>query len=272
MRIDFWGVRGSVPVCGKDKNKYGGHTPCASLFISDKEIIIIDAGTGIKRLGDSLIKDIGKKVINIHLFLSHFHLDHITGLPFFAPLYSSNTILTVYASSSPQETERYLSRIMAGRFFPVDFEKTLSQKAFKKMPEESLKIGNIIISTCPLRHPGGSIAYKIGNGRKSIVFATDTEHPEKGVDQRLASFARQTDILVYDATLTLEEYESGRQGWGHSTWLAATKVAREAEVRNLYLSHFNPDHSDKVIDRFISLAKKEFANTFGAREGIPVIF
>jgi len=272
MKVDFWGVRGTVPVSGKDKIKYGGHTICTSLSISEGEVIVVDAGTGIKKLGDRLIKEKGKGRINIHLFLTHFHLDHIMGIPFFAPLYSQNVILTIYTSSSPQESREYLRKIMKGRFFPADFEKTPSQKFFKKMPGDNLKIGQLLISVCPLHHPQGSVAYRLQEGERSVVLATDTEHPEFGVDQRLSSFVNQADILVYDAMFTPEEYISGRKGWGHSTWLAGTEIARAAEVGSLYLSHFNPDHSDKTIDGFISLAKNKFPRTFGAREGKSVIF
>lgn len=272
MRVDFWGVRGTVVASGKDRVKYGGHTICSSLSISDKEVIVIDAGTGIKKLGDKLIEKIGKGPFHIYLLLTHFHLDHITGLPFFAPLYSPHAVLTVYAPSSPQESQNYLEKIMSGRFFPIDFEETPSRKFFKKIPEHGFKIGQVFISACPLHHPQGSVAYRLQKGEQSLVLATDTEHPEKGMDKRLASFVNQTDVLVYDAMFTPEEYESGRKGWGHSTWLAGTEIAQAAGVQSLYLSHFNPNHSDKIIDASIALSKDKFPRTFGAREGQSVIF
>ncbi len=272
MKIDFWGVRGTVPVSGKNKIKYGGHTICSSLSIADRKIIVVDAGTGIKKLGDKLIKKIDEEPFHIYLLLTHFHLDHIMGLPFFAPLYSANTVLTVCSPSSPQVSKNYLKKIMSGRFFPLDFEKTASRKFFKRMPEDGLKISQVLISTCPLHHPQGSVAYRLEAKEQSIVLATDTEHPARGVDKRLVSFASQANVLVYDAMFTPKEYESGRKGWGHSTWLAATETARAAGVQNLYLSHFNPDHSDKSIDAFISLARKKFPRTFGARGGQSIIF
>lgn len=270
MRVEFWGVRGTFPVSSKDKSKYGGHTICASIHTPEEEIVIIDAGTGIKKLGDKIIKDKGDEELNLYVFLTHFHLDHIMGLPFFAPLYSSRAVVTFYAPSSPQETEGYLNKIMAGRLFPVEFMETRSKKVFKRAPERNFKRWGIQISSCPLHHPQGSIAYKIEAERGSVIFSTDTEHPEGGVDQRLVSFARRADIFIYDAAFTPEEYDSGRRGWGHSTWLEGTKIAREAEVHNLYLSHFNPDHSDVKIDEILSLAKNEFPRTCAAREGIQL--
>jgi len=272
MELLFWGVRGTVPVSGKETNKYGGHTPCASVISSEGEIIIIDAGTGIKRLGDRIISEKRNESIPIHLLLTHFHLDHITGLPFFAPLYSSKAHITVYAPSSPENTERYLSGLMAGRYFPFKFGDTESKKIFKKIPDEDFAIGEIQISHIPLNHPQGCVSYCLREGDKNVIFATDTEHPENGIDEKLVSFATAAALFIYDATYTPEEFESGKRGWGHSTWLEGTKLAREAEVKELCLSHFNPDHPDSQVDGIVSSARREFPNSEGAREGLKKIF
>lgn len=266
MKLEFWGVRGTVPVSGPDKIKYGGHTICASLKTPDDEFIVMDAGTGIKRLGDKLLKERGESGMHIHLLLTHFHLDHIMGIPFFSALYSPTVDLTVYSIANPQETEKYLSGLMDGKYFPVGFKETLSRKNFKRIPEGNFSIGVTQIEICPLHHPQGSIAYKFKSEGKVIVFATDTEHPDKGIDERLASFSRGADIFIYDAMFTPEEYQLDKKGWGHSTWIEGTKLARQAEIGHLYLSHFNPDHSDEQIDRMISLAQEEFLQTSGARE------
>lgn len=270
MKLEFWGARGSLPTSGKDKNKYGGHTSCAYLVASEGEFIIIDAGSGIKKLGEKLARQWEEKPVTLHLLLTHFHLDHIMGLPHFAPLYLPKITINLYADCSPEETEKYLCGLMAGRYFPLDFGETPSKKIYNKIPEKEFHIGNVRVSHCSLHHPQGSVSYKIQEKEKRIVFATDTEHPEKSIDERLVSFARGADILVYDAMFTPEEYESGRQGWGHSTWLEGTKIAREAGVRNLYLSHFNPDHSDGQIDEFISLAREKFPQTYAAIEEINI--
>lgn len=271
MELEFLGVRGSMPVCGADRNKYGGHTLSACLMNSDSEWIVIDAGTGLKKLGERLQKQSREKPLDIHILLTHFHLDHITGLPFFAPLYFSNASIHFHAPASPEETEKYLGGIMAGRYFPLDFKETASTKTFTQTTPKKFAIGSAEISHCALNHPQGSVSYRIEENGKAIVYATDTEHPEEGVDRNLASFARKAEILVYDAMFTPEEYESGRKGWGHSTWLEGTKIARAADVRALYLSHFNPDHSDKQIDKIVSLAQKKFAHAFGAKEGDKAI-
>ena len=271
MELEFLGVRGSMPVSGDDRNKYGGHTLCACLVTSDGEWLVIDTGTGIKKLSDKLASQPQDKALKIHLLLTHFHLDHITGLPFFAPLYSSKATLNFYAATPPEETEKYLSGLMAGRYFPLDFKEAPSKKIFKKIPDDDFRIGGAQISHCPLNHPQGSVSYKIQENGKTIVFATDTEHPENGTDQKLVSFVQGADILVYDAMFTPEEYESGRQGWGHSTWLEGTKIAKEAKVHTLYLSHFNPDHSDDQVDKIISMAREKFPQTHGAKEGLKEI-
>ena len=204
--------------------------------------------------------------MSLHLLLTHFHLDHIMGLPFFMPLFSSEVTLSVYADCSPEETEENLSGLMAGRYFPVSLEETQSKKIFIQVHKDGIEIGGSFISFSPLNHPQGSVAYKIRAEKSAIVFATDTEHPPQGVDERLVDFASGADVLVYDAMFTPKEYESGKMSWGHSTWLAGTMLAKKAEVRKLYLSHFNPDHSDNQIDEIITLARDHFPDTYGARE------
>ncbi len=262
----FWGVRGTCPVSGQDKNKYGGHTPCSSIETSDGNLLVIDAGTGIKGLGDQLMNNRKEKPPILHIFLTHFHIDHILGLPFFKPLYSPDVRLIFYSDCPPEETEKQLSRFMGGKYFPVSFRETQAEKIFHQVPKRGISLGRSFISFCPLNHPQGSIAYKIQDEHKTIVFATDTEHPQQGIDKKLADFSAGSDIFVYDATYTPAEYQSGRKGWGHSTWLEGTKLAEEAGVKNLCLSHLNPDHRDSQIDEIIFLARERFAQTHGARE------
>lgn len=268
MELRFWGVRGSFPVSGKDKIKYGGHTPCASVLSSGGQLIIVDAGTGLKDLGDEIMKAKAEKPIELHLLLTHFHLDHIMGLPFFGPLYSLRTTITFYADEEPEKTEEYLAGLMGGRYYPQDLSETESVKIFKKIEKGSFSIGEVEISRCPLRHPQGSNAYRLEEERRSIVFATDTEHPDQGRDERLVSFARGADFLIYDATFTPQEYASSRRGWGHSTWLEGTEVAKAAGVGTLCLSHFNPDYPDDVLDEMTRFAQRAFPSTLAAQEGL----
>ena len=269
MELEFWGVRGSAPASGRQVVRYGGHTPCALFKSSAGELLIVDAGTGIMGLGESLMAASGKGAMKIHILITHFHLDHITGLPFFAPLYAAQAEITFYSPLAVRETEKYAGGVQGGRYFPVAFQETASKKKFVKADEAGFRVGKFKVHYCPLNHPQGSFAYRVEEGGRSVVFATDTEPPESGLDERLAAFIRGADYFVCDATFTPEEYRV-RQGWGHSTWLDGVKLARAGGVKNLILSHFNPDHSDAQIAGMVRLAKREFRNTAAAREGWTV--
>jgi len=268
MEVQFWGVRGTFPSPGKDKVKYGGHTPCASVRPRSGEIVIVDAGTGIKDLGDRIIAAGGKGPVRITLFLTHFHLDHVIGFPFFAPLFSPDCELTIYAPAEPPETERYLGGLLAGRYFPIEINDLQARKIFRKTPPEGVELGGMKISGLPLRHPQGCLGYRFVEGETSVVFATDTEHPGVGIDEDLAAFASGASLLVYDATYTPEEYQAGKRGWGHSTWLAGAELAGAAGPGKLLLSHLNPDHPDDFVDALEESARALFPRTSAARQGM----
>jgi phosphoribosyl 1,2-cyclic phosphodiesterase len=256
--LEFWGVRGTTPVSGPGFRKYGGHTLCASIRRPGVASLIIDAGTGIKNLGDRLMAEHGGGKLDITLLMTHFHLDHILGLPFFAPLFSPAASLTVIAPARPTETRRFLGSLMSGRLFPVTFIQTPCKKKIKELAGGEFNIGPYRIATLPLHHPQGSVAYRIRSEGLDVVLSTDTEHPENGVDKNLAAFVEGTDCLVYDATFTPEEYEERRKGWGHSTWEAGTALAEKAGARKLVLSHFSPDYRDKTVDKIVEAARSVF--------------
>jgi len=233
------------------------------------DLLIVDAGTGIRRLGERLMAECGKASFEIDILLTHFHLDHIIGLPFFAPLYAAQAAIIFRSPAVPKETEKYLGGLQMGRYFPVSFKETASQKKFLKTEEAGFPIGKFRVSSCPLNHPQGSVAYRVEEGDRSVVFATDTEPPENGLDERLATFIQGATYLVYDAMFTPQECRF-RQGWGHSSWLDGTELARQGGVKNLVLSHFNPDHDDSQVAVMLRSAKKKFRRTFAAREGWTV--
>lgn len=265
MEFEFWGVRGTAPVSPPEKTVFGGHTPCASLSGIRGEPIIIDAGTGMTRLGRKENRG-PEKPECYHILITHFHLDHVMGLPFFSPLYDCGVTLKFYAAAPEAETAKYLSGLMAGRYFPLDWDTTPARKFYADITDKEFSIGRVSVSSCPLNHPQESVAYKFERDGRTLITATDTEHPESGCDGRLADFCRGADVLVYDASFTPKEYAASRRGWGHSTWEAGAALALEAGVGKLILSHFNPEYSDAVIEEMIRQARERFAPTEGARE------
>lgn len=273
MTYEFWGVRGTAPTPHADKVRTGGHTPCASLRLGPCEYIVVDAGTGFMDLGERVMAEAALDntlPLRIHLLLTHFHIDHILGFPFFRPLFSPRTSITVHAPAEPAETESHLAGLMSGRYFPVPLDNTPAAKTFHRL-EPGLTIGGVRIASCPLRHPQGSVAYRLEFEGRALVSATDTEHPERGIDTRLAALAAGATWLVYDAMYTPEEYAAGKKGWGHSTWAAGAALAAASGVQTLVLSHFSPEHSDDRVDAILAAARERFPRTLAARQGLDLM-
>ncbi len=268
MRIELFGVRGTRPTARRRGSVYGGHTPCALVRPGTEDILILDAGTGLHRLEEALRAGRKGSGAPLHFLLTHFHFDHLIGLPFFETLFRRESRLTFSSALTPGVLRRRLSEFMTGPYFPVEFSKTPARKEFRRIGSEPVDFGSVRVTACPLNHPQGCSAYRLEEGGRSVVFATDTEHEAEGVDAKLAAFALGTDILVYDATFTPAEYEAGKKGWGHSTWAAGVDLARAAGAGRLVLSHLNPDHSDEDIRRIETAARKAFPGAVCAREGM----
>ncbi len=162
----------------------------------------------------------------------------------------------------------YLGGLVTGKYFPVELFETKSRKVYREVPGDGLFLGGVKVSSHRLCHPQGSLAYRFDEGGKSIVFATDTEHPEDELDHELAEFAADASHFVCDATFTPDEYANGKRGWGHSTWLEGTRLAAAAGARDLLLSHLNPDHGDDLVDGLAASAREHFARTSAARQGL----
>jgi len=270
--VRFWGVRGSVPVPGPSTVRYGGNTPCIEVR-AGAELIVIDAGSGLRVLGNQLL---GQAPVTARMFFTHFHWDHIQGFPFFAPAFVKGTRLDLFGAKKLSAT---LSETLAGQMsypnFPVTLGELGAQIEFHDLHEgQSVCCGDAVVSNARLNHPGGVFAYRVDYGGHAVVIATDTEHYAT-LDQKICALAEGADVLVYDAMYTPEEYagtgeHAARTGWGHSTWEEGVRVARAARVRQLVLFHHDPDHDDATIDAIEAQAKRAFPATLAAREGLQI--
>jgi len=269
MLIKYYGVRGSLPTPGKTTVKYGGNTTCISLEIDEYQLIV-DGGSGLRILGNDLMKTVFSKGQGKAIFFwSHLHWDHIMGFPFFIPNFIPGNAFVHYGS---EKVETILKRQQDGITFPVEFDKMPSQHTFKVLkPDSVIKLGKISITTAPLQHPGGGYAYKFMYQDKSLVIANDFEQPEQGLDPGLLKLCQGADILIHDAQYTNEEYSKGRKGWGHSTWQKAVELAKVSKIKKLHLFHHDQLHADSFLEQKILLpARKQFTRTYLAREGWKV--
>ncbi len=262
MQLRFWGVRGSVAVPGAATLEFGGNTSCVELEGAG-DVILFDAGTGIREAGLSIA---ARGAARIHLFLTHFHWDHIQGIPFFAPLFDARNHVTIYSSSFSSPLRKSLEGSLAAPYFPIGFEAFSAKVDFVDLGTSAIEVGGVSIRPVEVKHPQGACAYCVDCDGPRLLFAPDREHGDPRLDAVFMEAARGATVLVISAQYTPEEYEAHR-GWGHSTWMEATRVAREAGVDSLVLFHHDPSHSDEFLKRIESEARREFADTFLAKEG-----
>lgn len=229
-------------------------------------IVIIDGGTGLRNLGLHLMRNVQAPKYPIHFLMTHFHWDHIQGIPFFAPLYVAANAVTFHSSRASDDTREILEGQMAHPYFPVPFEMLPAKREFVCVPPEGLRYGDLHIYPFPMNHPQGATGYRLESKGAIVVHASDLEHGNAEMDAVLREHARDADILIYDSQYTPKEYES-KKGWGHSTWVEATRVAREANVKRLILFHHDPSHSDTFLESLVVEARSHFPNTDAAKEG-----
>ena len=251
MHITFWGVRGSMPTAHPSTLRYGGNTSCVEIRTPEGHTIILDCGTGITHLGKLLAERTPPRGLNLMVFLSHFHWDHIQGLPFFAPLYDARNQVFFHCSGAQGMTAKdALGGMMLPPYFPVDMSVLKSRKTFRTIGEQRLKVFDVEIVARSLNHPQGCLGYRVEAETGVFAYATDHEHGNPKFDANVRDLAEGADLLVYDAQYTPAEYEL-HAGWGHSTWEEAVQVARDAAVKELVLFHHDPDHSDLFLDKML---------------------
>jgi phosphoribosyl 1,2-cyclic phosphodiesterase len=237
--------------------------------LANGTILVLDCGSGLRALGKSLIRQHGDKPIVAYLFLSHFHWDHIQGIPFFKPLYAKGNAFFFHSVSlRAQELQNAVEGQMVSPYFPVDMSIMDAVRHFYDIGTEPVNINGATISSVALNHPQGSVAYRIEADGGSLVYATDTEPGSPVHDQNVRDLARGADVFVYDSQYTPEELQGEKKGWGHSSWAEAVKIAQEAAVRQLVLFHHDPDHDDAMIDAFEEQARAHFPSTVAAAEGM----
>lgn len=273
LKIKFYGTRGSIPISDLDFQEFGGNTTCISMMGNvDKRIAILDAGTGIRKLGKEISSPGNKLNCNdITIFFSHFHWDHILGFPFFSPAYEPKRRITIMAMGKnwPINNLREVFDVaMHSEYFPVKLDDMRAQIDFL-MPGKDIEIfGNSKVIAYKHNHPGGAYSYRVEWFDKVWTICTDIEHGET-IDQNVVELARGADLLIHDGQYTSEELKT-KKGWGHSSYDQALLVAEEAECKQLIITHHDPDHNDDFLKQMEEKCQQRFPNSLLAREGMEI--
>jgi phosphoribosyl 1,2-cyclic phosphodiesterase len=296
MKLKIWGCRGSIPTPGKDTVRYGGNTPCVELKLDDNNLIILDSGTGIRNLGNYLMRK--GESIRAYIMITHPHWDHIQGFPFFKPIFISGNEFTIVGSGARTKTlEQIVADQMDRVYFPVRLSELKASIKFLQVGEEEFKIYDATVQTIYVNHPGFTLGYRITFNNKSIVYISDNEPFDREItpylfnwekevierfdsvpgdpNQRIFDFVRGADLLIHDTTYTPEEYIE-KVGWGHSHYLFTLRVAHEGQVKRLLLFHHDHMHTDNMIDEIFEHCKNEVKkrkykfNLMVASEGMEI--
>jgi len=272
MEITFWGVRGSIASPGQDTIGVGGNTSCIEVRCGATKIIL-DAGTGIRALGDKLMRE---GAVEATLLLSHVHWDHIQGIPFFVPAYvPSSQIQIVGSANGVMSLRDALAYQMTTPVFPVRLDQLGAKIGWREVQSgERFRINDVQVRVARQNHPGGSFAYRLDWNGRSVVYATDTEH-YACIDPELYSLARGADVLIYDSQYTPEEYRgtapnNSKVGWGHSTYVAGVELAKAAGVGQYVLFHHDPRRTDAGVEDLEKKTRELFPSACAAREGMTL--
>ncbi|MEQ1474238.1 MAG: MBL fold metallo-hydrolase [Candidatus Acidiferrum sp.] len=274
-KLSFWGVRGSTPTVDPGTWRYGGNTPCLELITPDGIQIILDCGTGLRMLGSRWAAPDGKSTPETHILVTHYHWDHIQGIPFFVPLYAEDNHFHFYSFRSKFLGRDSLKQVfetqMALPYFPVDMSAMNAKRKFQEVDGgDTFRIGENKVTARWLNHPQGCLGFRIETSAGTVVYATDNEPGDPKLDKSLAELAAGADIFVNDAQFTPEQLATTKKGWGHSSWKEGVKVAREGNATTLVLFHHDPDSTDRMVDTVLRQAREEFDSVFAASEGMGI--
>ncbi len=265
----FWGTRGAVSSPTRQSVKYGGNTACVEVRCGDKTLIF-DAGSGFRQLGLDLQQQCN---FDLELFFTHFHYDHICGLPFFAPLYNPECKIRIWSGHLERKnaTRESIKDYMAHPFFPVGpevFNAAIAYNDFRS-GDTLAPCEEIEILTCPLNHPGGATAYRINFDGRSLCYVTDTEHKPDELDQNILQLIEGAELMIYDATYADSEYPN-YVDFGHSTWEQGIRLCKAANVERFGIFHHRPSRTDTKLDSIERAAKKKLAGSFATRDGLKI--
>jgi phosphoribosyl 1,2-cyclic phosphodiesterase len=265
MRVRFWGVRGSVPWSTKQSVGYGGKTPCIEVRDEvSNELLILDAGTGLVGLAESL----GPQPEPAPILLTHYHWDHVQGLPFFPPFFRSGWAPAVWAPALANVDRGAVEMLFEPPYFPMRFAHLASRASITLVEPGEMTIGSFQIRVLPLTHPGGAFAYRIrGRGpTRDLVYATDHEFGNTEIDAALAAFSINAGATILDAHFTPEELPA-YAGWGHATWRQCAEFASATGAGHLWLFHHRPGRTDDEVGAIEGSARRIYPATSAAREG-----
>ncbi len=259
IKVKFWGTRGSIPTPGRYFLKYGGNTPCVEIRCGDT-IIILDAGTGIRELGASLLHEFGATPREYHILISHTHWDHIQGFPFFHMAYLPGNRLSFYGGNSVSALEKLIYGQMEKEYFPVSVLELASTVVFNTLADNPFYINDVKIYYTHLIHPSLSLGFRIEYKGKVVVYATDNEisdDPEIEMinERNIGNLIKNADVLIADCQYTEEEYKN-KIGWGHTTINKAVEIGNRYNVKNLFAFHHDPVHTDEELEIIIDNAQK----------------
>jgi len=272
LKVAFYGTRGSIPVAESDYVRFGGNTSCILITFKNGRVAILDAGTGIRKLGYDFAARSIEQYDNIFIGLSHTHWDHIQGFPFFKPAYDPRRHFTISIYQEGRNTndlESIFAAQMQRDYFPVSLDKMGATLNFWQTDITDFTApSGVNVIPSKHNHPGDAYGYRFTEGQTILAYCTDVEHVG-GIDPKVVAFARNADLLIHDAQYTPEELKD-KKGWGHSSWEQAIEVAVQAGVKKLALFHHDPEHNDAFLLNIEKECQRVFSEAFLAREGLEI--